>query len=209
MEQEPSDSLSLIEWGVATRASPGQTISGDLHIIKPVPDGILIAVVDGLGHGDEATVAARAAIRVLANRAREPLISTVHQCHEALMATRGAVMSAAFIDTAKKTLTWLGVGNVEGLLVRADPVTAPPTQTLLLRAGVLGYQMSTLQDSVVPLAARDLLIFVTDGIQSNFPRAIVPGDSPRQIADRILEKCFKGVDDALVLVVRYRGKSHE
>ena len=40
-----------IEWGVATRALPGQAESGDRHLVQRFPDGVLAAVVDGLGHG--------------------------------------------------------------------------------------------------------------------------------------------------------------
>jgi len=49
----------LIWWGVAERALPGQTVSGDKYLVKPLADGVLLAVVDGLGHGGEATAAAK------------------------------------------------------------------------------------------------------------------------------------------------------
>jgi len=51
----------LIEWGVATLALPGETQSGDRHLVKPVGSTVLVAVVDGLGHGAEAATAAQAA----------------------------------------------------------------------------------------------------------------------------------------------------
>ena len=41
-----------IEWSVASRALPGQSVSGDLHVVVPTADGALIGVIDGLGHGD-------------------------------------------------------------------------------------------------------------------------------------------------------------
>ena len=44
----------LIEWGVATLALPGEAQSGDRHLVKPVGSTVLVAVVDGLGHGAEA-----------------------------------------------------------------------------------------------------------------------------------------------------------
>lgn len=206
MESEQNEILSMIEWGVAARALPGESVSGDLYLIKAWPRGILISVVDGLGHGDEATVAARTAIQTLEKRSNEPLISLIHHCHGALGETRGAAMTLAFIDTLESTLSWIGVGNVEGLLVRADPMATRPMQTLLLRAGVLGYRISSLMhDSIESLAPRDLILFVTDGIQSNFSDVIIPTESPKRIADCILGKCFKGGDDALVLAVRYCG----
>ena len=54
-----------IEWSVASRAIRGQAVSGDLHLVTTWDGGALIAVVDGLGHGEEATFAARQAVRAL------------------------------------------------------------------------------------------------------------------------------------------------
>ena len=39
---------ALVHWGVATLALEGQTESGDLHLVTPVKDGVLVAVADGL-----------------------------------------------------------------------------------------------------------------------------------------------------------------
>ena len=105
----------LIDWGVATLALAGQTESGDLHLVKPVGRGVLVAAVDGLGHGAEAAAAARAAVTALDRHADEFLIPVVRKCHEALIGTRGVVMSLAYLDGAKRSLIWLGIGNVEGV----------------------------------------------------------------------------------------------
>jgi serine phosphatase RsbU (regulator of sigma subunit) len=205
MQSGRDNMLSLIEWGVASRALPGQSVSGDMHLIKPFADGILIAVVDGLGHGDEATAAAKTAITALADHAGDHVISLAYHANEALIPTRGVVMTIASLRVREGTITWLGVGNVEGLLLRADPHVSHDSESVLLRGGVLGYQMPTLQASVLPIARGDLLIFATDGIRTGFITTVARGDSPKQNADRILEKHFKGTDDALVLVVRYLG----
>src|SRR2546426_10933736 len=82
----------LIDWGVATLALAGQTESGDHHLVKPVGRGVLVAAVDGLGHGAEAAAAARAAVTALDRHAAEFLIPGVPKCHEALIRTRGVVM---------------------------------------------------------------------------------------------------------------------
>jgi len=55
---------------VASRPLPGEVVCGDRHLIKPTTDGVLAAVVDGLGHGDEATAAAKTAIAVLESHAK-------------------------------------------------------------------------------------------------------------------------------------------
>src|ERR1044072_7475646 len=101
----------VVEWGVASRALPGQVVSGDLHAVIPWSDG-----VDGLGHGDEATAAARAAVQVLERHPAESVVALVQRCHQALLLTRGVVMTLASISTRDDTLTAIGIGNVETML---------------------------------------------------------------------------------------------
>src|ERR1700739_1108618 len=120
MPEASVDAPPVIDWGVAASTLPGQTQSGDLHLVKPVPTGVLIAVVDGLGHGAEAATAARTAVSTLSEHASESVLALLERCHWALKGSRGAVMSLAFADRQHDTLTWVGVGNVECILLHAD-----------------------------------------------------------------------------------------
>src|SRR5256885_6028210 len=86
---------ALIEWGVASLALPGEAESGDRHLVKPVGTGVLVAVVDGLGHGAEAAAAAQAAVAALERHATESPVPLIERCHRALQGTRGVVMSVA------------------------------------------------------------------------------------------------------------------
>jgi negative regulator of sigma-B (phosphoserine phosphatase) len=196
---------SGIEWGVAFMASPGQKESGDKPLVMTFTDGVLVAVVDGIGHGNEAGEAAQAAIRTLESRAHDPVISLVQRCHENLRATRGVVMSVASFDLVHGLMTWLGVGNVEGILLRPNPGRTIVLGSLLLRSGVVGAQLPPLQAAVLPVARMDTLIFATDGVRADFLRGFIPGGPPQKTAERILAKGGKGTDDALVLAARYIG----
>jgi len=195
----------FIEWGVATQPIPGQTVCGDLHLVKSFACGALVAVVDGLGHGDEAIAVARIAINVLADQADQSVITLVNRCHEALIKTRGVVLTLASFNALDATMSWLSVGNVAGFLLRADTKAVPPFETALLRGGVVGYQLPPLRAGVMAVAPDDLLILTTDGIGNFFDQnALFTGNS-QQIADRVMSRHFKGNDDALVLVVRFLG----
>src|SRR5256885_3512383 len=108
---------ALIEWGVASLALPGEAESGDRHLVKPVGTGVLVAVVDGLGHGAEAAAAAQAAVAALERHATESPVPLIEPCHRALQGTRGVVMSVAGLGRPDRSMTWLGGGDVEGLLV--------------------------------------------------------------------------------------------
>jgi phosphoserine phosphatase RsbX len=200
---------SLLDWGVASRALPGEAESGDHHLVKLFPSGALAAVVDGLGHGDEAASAAKAALKVLESCAQDTAISLLKRCHESIRTTRGAVMSLATFNAIEGTMTWLGVGNVEGLLIRSDAEVRPRYESLLLRRGVVGSRLPPLYATILPVMRGDTLVFVTDGIRSGFERGLTLTEPPQQMAKGILARHILGTDDALVLVVRYMGNTHE
>ena len=197
--------MSLIETGVAAAMPEGQVRSGDRHVVKSSAGGLLAAVVDGLGHGDGAAEAAEAAAAVLASHAGEPPAALIRRCHEALRSTRGAVMSLAWFDRRQGTMTWLGVGNVEGALLRGDPGASRREEFLLLAGGVVGGRLPPLRASAIPVARGDTLILATDGIKAGFIQDMTADDPPQRIADGIVARHRKGTDDALVLVARYAG----
>jgi phosphoserine phosphatase RsbX len=196
-----------IDWAVAARPVTGQTASGDLHVVKFFNGCVLLAVIDGIGHGSEADKAAHVAGNVLETNVSESTILLMKQCHDALNRTRGAVITLACLNFEENTMNWLGVGNVEGRLFRADPNVTPAHENILLRGGLVGYQLPSLHASVLPLMPGDLLLFATDGLHVGFDQRINLTENPKQIADGILSRHFKGTDDALVLAVRYLGLS--
>lgn len=204
MNHSVSHERALVDWGVAARPIAGETVSGDLHLVQPFDQGVLLAAIDGLGHGKEAVVAARAAVAVLKEFPQQSVVTLIKRCHEALLGTRGAVITVASLHNLNG-MTWLGVGNVECRLLRADPHASPTSESALLRGGVVGYQLPVLQARTVPVTPGDLLILATDGIRADFADGLGLGETPEQIAVHILNQHFKGTDDALVLVARYLG----
>jgi phosphoserine phosphatase RsbX len=197
--------VPLVEYGVAKFVLPGQVESGDHHLVCGNQTGILVAALDGIGHGEEAANAAEAAVSILKAGAEEPVISLVQRCHEGLRSTRGVVLSLASLDPEHGMMTWLGVGNVQGVLMRAGAQQGSAQEVLLLRAGVVGAQLPALQAAVLPIAKGDTLVFVTDGVRSEFAEGLSALEPPQRTADKILRQHCRGNDDALVLVVRLTG----
>jgi len=198
---------AILEYGVARFARPGQNKSGDRHVIRYNQRGALIAAIDGIGHGEEAAIAAEAVASILTDSANEAIIALVEFCHERLRLMRGVVLSVASIETATGMMTWLGVGNVQGMLLRAGAHERRVHEGLLLRAGVVGVQLPPLQAAVLPVARGDTLVFATDGLGCEFVETLSVLENPQRAADRILERYRTGSDDALVLVVRLMGVS--
>jgi len=127
----------------------------------------------------------------------------LQRCHERLQATRGAAMAVAMLDTVRATLTWVGVGNVEAVLIAAGQVR--DKQCLTNRCGVVGYRLPAVEGQVVPIFPGDLLILATDGIDECFVSAEMPRGPPDRLARAILDGHAKATDDALVLVLRWLG----
>ena len=192
-----------IDTAFATVPLPGQKESGDLSLIKRVGAGTLVAVVDGLGHGQEAASAAHAAVAALDRYSREPLSDLVRRAHEALVGLRGVVLGLAYLDPQAATLTWLGVGNIGGILLRADTGSRPARITLVPSAGFIGGDPAHPTTRSVPLALGDTVILFSDGVKESFADAVVLANTPQQIADSAIARHSKGNDDALVLVARY------
>jgi phosphoserine phosphatase RsbX len=193
-----------VEWGVAGSVLPGQSHSGDHYVVCSFPDGVLLAVLDGLGHGDEAAAAAIKAACVLEQGAKLPITRLVQRCHEELKASRGVVMSVASFTTSYGLLEWMGVGNVQGILRRSDTQCLKSPEMLLLRSGVVGIHLPSLAAAVLPVFPGDTLIFATDGVRGDFVDGPVNGNL-HEAAKAIVARFWKGNDDALVLIARFLG----
>lgn len=198
--------LALLEYGVASVTAPDQEESGDRHLVKTTRDGALLAVVDGAGHGKDAAGPARLAVETLETYVNESVVNQFQRCHDRLRSTRGAVMSIAGINAAQNSLTWAGVGNIEGMILRSSP--RKNIDRLLLRPGIVGYRLPSLHAAVLPLNRGDLILLSTDGIRPDFEPHILPEEHPRIIANKISLGFRKRSEDGLVLVVRYFG-NHE
>ena len=201
-----------LDWGVALLPQPGQVECGDAWIVEPVAEGFLVAVIDGLGHGAAAASAAHRAQLSIRSSVSRPLQSIVSDCHQALLGSRGAAISLARIDTGAESLTWIGVGNVEGLVL--NPVAfSPPfwkNDALVARGGVVGYDLPSLRPATLPFKPGSFLIFATDGVKPGFAAEMRAGQRAQQAADLILAGCRRGTDDALVMVVQlFRGGSNQ
>ena len=197
--------MPMVDYGIAKFVLPGQDQSGDHHLVRCSQSGILIAALDGIGHGEEAANAANAAVSILKAGLDEPVISLAQRCHDGLRSTRGVVMSLASIDPERGMMTWLGIGNVQGVLLRANCKNGACQEFLLLRAGVVGSQLPSLQAAVLPIFKNDTLVFTTDGVRDGFAEGLSALESPQRAADKILKNHSRGNDDALVLVARLTG----
>jgi len=189
-------------WAVAWSAAPGEVACGDRHLVMQSGDGTVLAVVDALGHGQEAAaVASRAVAAVGAAPPGLDAEALTRACHAALDGTRGAVMTLAVHTPHAGSLDMIGVGNVEAWL-RHDEVV----DHVFNAPGIVGYRLPPLRARRMVTAAGDLLVMASDGVAQGFSATVrVSGRSVAATARQVLETHRRGDDDALVLVARLDG----
>jgi serine/threonine protein phosphatase PrpC len=192
-----------LQWGVAAAPLPGQTESGDRFLVEPFSDGALVAVVDALGHGHRASQIAAQAIDALVRHPQDSVTTLVQRCHDMLRERVGATMSLASFDWRLHRMTWLGIGNVAGVLVPHAFVAEARVRRLLVRGGVVGGDLPDLRPTTIALNPSDTLIVATDGIDEQFADQLPDDLPPQPLAEHIFAHYAKSTDDALVLVARY------
>lgn len=186
--------------GAWSRCRAGEDVNGDAYFVREHKSAMLLAAVDGLGHGRGAHEAARVAVDSLSDWAGEPLDEVILAAHDALRATRGAVIGAVIIDREEERFYYAGVGNVEVRVFNsAEPVRPIPVN------GTLGARLSSLRVSPHRWSEGTTLVLATDGVSAAWDIGSYPGllgRSPQVGAGVLLRDYGRDSDDATVLVVR-------
>jgi anti-sigma regulatory factor (Ser/Thr protein kinase) len=187
-------------FGAWSRPHPAEELNGDAYYIARRGSSILLAVIDGLGHGQGAKEATDVAIDLLEEWTGEPLDEVLQSAHNAMRATRGAVMGAAIIDAANERFHYAGVGNV---MVRV--FNAPGRISPISANGTLGARLGTLRVWTYPWTAGATLIMASDGVSASWDIESYPGllqRTPQLIAGLLMRDYARDTDDATVLVAR-------
>lgn len=187
-------------WEVATafRPHPASTVSGDASLAVPTRSGALLAVVDGLGHGDEAAHASDLAISAVRERAECDLESIVDACQAAVRRSRGCVIGLVALAENAEVLQWVGVGNVEGVIWGSDGGHT----RLVGWPGIIGMGRQRVRIACLSFAPGDVLALATDGIGADGLDSANVRGAVADIATGILAQHARSDDDALVLVAR-------
>lgn len=196
----------FLDWAVAGRPLAGQEVSGDLAAVQVTRSRCVIAVIDGLGHGPEAAEAAALAAGVVERHRAEPLDAMLLLVHERLVDSRGAAATLAIVDGDTGRMEWLGVGNVDGTMIRADETARPRTNGVFLCRGILGYQQPDIRPrEPIQLEDGDCIVIATDGVRGDLAADVRRETPVDRLATTLLDAHATPDDDALVFVARYRA----
>jgi negative regulator of sigma-B (phosphoserine phosphatase) len=196
-----SEPPAVLDWVTAGRPMPGEVVSGDQAVHVARGDEDVVAVVDGLGHGPEAAEAAEAACRLVQEHAGDPIDEMLARLHQALLRTRGVVMTVASV-AATGHMRWVGVGNVDAHLVRPDGPRLRIARSAVLYGGVIGYRLPRLRVGVASVQPGDVLVMATDGIAPQFVDGLRAVHRLQNLVDEVLDDCARPTDDAIVAAGR-------
>ncbi len=178
----------------------GQGDCGDGWVVTA--DG-LVVVIDGLGHGPDASLAARRAEDVaLAASPHDDPRAVIEAMHRALRGTRGAVVMA--VRLGERRLRFAGVGNVAGTVFGIDRSVG-----LHSTWGVVGGSTIAGAGSFeTAWTTGDVLLLHSDGLSRTndlFATRRLRHVEPTLAAAILLRDAATKLDDQTVVVVRHGG----
>ena len=198
----PAPCDSGLEWAAAIRPCIGERLSGDTVYYEQRESTLVVALIDGLGHGPDAHSAATAASDALAERWLPDVVSALRLVAATCSSNHGVVAGVAVIDARDGALTYAGVGNV------AARVLSPRGSRVFVSAnGVLGqtYARPPVQSSI--LAGDEMLVLHSDGVSGTFDDTFTTrllSCGPAAAARMSIRVLGRSHDDCGVLVVRWK-----
>jgi anti-sigma regulatory factor (Ser/Thr protein kinase) len=177
-----------------------ETQCGDAWAAVRQNQRILLAVVDGLGHGPLAAVAAAEAIRIFQHYPERSPGQILEVAHAALRSTCGAVMGVAEIRLDQGALCWAGVGNISGEIRLGEA-----SSHLVSHNGTLGHQLRKVQEFIYPWHVGSLLLLHSDGMATVRQPERYPGlwgRDPSLVAGVLYRDFRRGKDDFTVVALR-------
>lgn len=194
-----------IELSAIKVPAPGESECGDAWHAKRSVDRSSIVVVDGLGHGPLAAMAAARAIATFAEQDFDTPAEYIKAAHTAMHSTRGAAIGAVEIDLQQRKIRFAGIGNIASRIVS---IGTSRQQSLVSHGGIVGAELRKVQQFEYAWQDGDLLIMHSDGMNERWKLSDYPGlgQADAAIVGAILYRDAKrGRDDATVVVARLKA----
>ncbi|MFS0771162.1 ATP-binding SpoIIE family protein phosphatase [Sphingomonas sp. 1P08PE] len=198
---QPGKVVAMPDYGAVTLPMPGEVACGDAWCRHEHPNGLVLMVADGLGHGPSAAEASHAAVGSFHRSLGDAPSAALTLMHDALRPTRGAAVAIARIDWSERAILFGGVGNIAGTVVDADG----GIQRMVSHNGTIGHNAKRIRDFRYALGSDPLVILASDGLATSWRLEEYPGLAlrhPTLIAAVLYRDFTRGRDDVTVLVAR-------
>ncbi|WP_417693314.1 ATP-binding protein [Roseibium sp.] len=182
---------------------PTENTCGDAWMIRHLPPFIDVLLCDGLGHGPKAAEAADELIALSQDGCAAPS-ETIARLSEELIGHRGAVVAMVRLDMDARVLSYAGIGNITTMIVGAQGI-----KRFAVRDGRIGGPAVKGFEETRELEVGDVLIMHSDGLTTLREGDLNPAllnRSPLLIAGFLLDRMFRGRDDASIVVARVKGE---
>lgn len=196
----PAASPPALPAGAISLAKAGEEVCGDAWTLVQGRGRLVLLLVDGLGHGQDAAVAARTAVAAAERNAALNAAELLDTVHAALRPTRGAAAAVLMLQPESELCTICGVGNIAAMIR-----TRGKTRSMVSHNGTLGHQVRKMQEFSYPFPRGSLLIAHTDGIATHWDLGTYPGLETRHpaiVAAALCRDFARGRDDLTVVALR-------
>ena len=183
--------------GFVSVPKTGEEVCGDACAVVDTPAGKTLMVVDGLGHGMQAAIAAREAVRLFLLHQQLPVSQILEYLHAGLRATRGAAVAVARCELAQRRIVYGGIGNIAGTIV-----TPTETRRMISLNGTAGHVARRIQTFDYPYTGGTIIMH-SDGLATHWSLDRYPGIHrmhPTLAAGVLYRDFSRGRDDVTVLV---------
>jgi anti-sigma regulatory factor (Ser/Thr protein kinase) len=188
----------VARFGAVSVALKGESACGDSWALARNDECTAVMVIDGLGHGTFAALAAESAQRGFCEAPFDMPREALQRTHRDLVATRGAAVAVSR-ETADGRLAYAGVGNITAYLVGEGR-----SQGLISHNGTLGVQMPRLQQFEYTRQQDTLLVMHSDGLSARWNlkgNSALRARHPAVVAAVLYRDHARAHDDATVVVV--------
>lgn len=185
----------MIETAQAIVPCQGQTVSGDATVVINGKQGMLLALIDALGHGTAAAESAAIAASTMRSCGECSPQVVITICHAALRHHRGIALAVIRIDAEGRGV-FAGVGNIRALIL---PETARG-DALVSRPGIVGHSMRRVQEISFQLPLDGVGIMHSDGVSTKVATSLLSPGALCTRASELVQKFRHPTDDASVLL---------
>ncbi|MEH6564007.1 MAG: ATP-binding protein [Halopseudomonas sp.] len=185
--------------GIQMHAMNYETACGDVWHLSISGSRLSALVIDGLGHGEDAGLAANAGREAFALRPFEHPDSLFASMHRAMNGTRGGAAAIAQYDGETGMLQFAGIGNIGARVL--SPVGS---RGLASHPGIVGGQYRKVHTFSYPEARGQLLVLYSDGLQSRWDLNAYPGlvlQHPATITAVLHRDFCRGRDDVTIMAI--------
>ena len=180
---------------VFLNSKSGEDYCGDRFLAIPRSKDTLYALIDGIGHGVEASLAADSAVYCITAMLDDPLLDICAASEDALRDTRGAAISLVTLTHDTQCLEYVSIGNIESYIIGHNDFIQ-----LNKLPGIFGATRRQFKINSLQIPADATLLMCTDGVGviSQYILRQFNKMSPRHIVN-LLSQRWRGNDDICIL----------